>query len=57
MAAIRKGRLGEAAELAGVQERASVGALAHSFPPERYPFRVVPFPPHPLDVGYTRELE
>jgi len=38
MAAIRKGRLGEAAELAKVQERASVGALAHIFPPERYPY-------------------
>jgi GNAT superfamily N-acetyltransferase len=28
----------EAAELAGIQERASIGALAHVFPPERYPF-------------------
>jgi hypothetical protein len=34
MAAIREARLGKTAELAGVQERASLGALAHIFPPE-----------------------
>src|SRR5918999_5314536 len=38
MVAIREARGGEAAELAGIQERASVNALAHIFPPREYPF-------------------
>jgi GNAT superfamily N-acetyltransferase len=38
MVTIREASLGEAAELAGVQERASVDALAHIFPPDRYPY-------------------
>jgi GNAT superfamily N-acetyltransferase len=35
---IREARLGEADLLAAVQERASVAALAHIFPPELYPY-------------------
>ena len=35
---IREARAEEGPILAGVQERASVAALAHIFPPERYPY-------------------
>ena len=35
---IREARAGEGPILAGVQERASVAALAHIFPPEQYPY-------------------
>jgi GNAT superfamily N-acetyltransferase len=38
MTDIREARSEEGPILAGVQERASVAALAHIFPPERYPF-------------------
>lgn len=38
MPKIREARDAEAAELAAIQERASVAALAHIFPPERYAF-------------------
>jgi len=35
---IREARVGEGPILATVQERASVAALAHIFPPEQYPY-------------------
>jgi GNAT superfamily N-acetyltransferase len=38
MVTIREASPGAAAELAGIQERASINALAHVFPPERYPY-------------------
>jgi GNAT superfamily N-acetyltransferase len=38
MVTIRDASVGEAAQLAGVQERASMGALVHIFPPDRYPY-------------------
>jgi GNAT superfamily N-acetyltransferase len=38
MTALREARTTEASVLAGVQEIASVAALAHVFPPERYPY-------------------
>ena len=38
MTEIREARADEGPILAGVQERASVAALAHIFPPERYPY-------------------
>jgi GNAT superfamily N-acetyltransferase len=110
MATIRDASVGSAAGLAGIQERASVAALAHIFRAGSYVdfgywatwigsalrdwalghirilgttrchvwvleentaarrfyerrrwrengrTRAVPYPPHPLDVGYTREL-
>ena len=70
---MRNARATEATLLAELQERASVAAFPHVFPPERFPFprgavherrgwrengqtRVVPFPPNPLDVGYTLDF-
>lgn len=38
MSALRGARDTEATLLAGLQERASVAAFAHVFPPERFPF-------------------
>jgi GNAT superfamily N-acetyltransferase len=38
MTALRGARPTEATLLAGLQERASVAAFAHVFPPDRYPF-------------------
>jgi GNAT superfamily N-acetyltransferase len=38
MTALREARLDEATLLATLQERASLAALAHIFPPKRYPF-------------------
>ena len=38
MTEIREARADEGPILAGVQERASVAALAHIFPPEQYPY-------------------
>jgi putative acetyltransferase len=38
MSALRDARATEATLLAALQERASVAAFAHVFPPERYPF-------------------
>jgi GNAT superfamily N-acetyltransferase len=37
---IREARLDEAETLAAIQREASLAALAHIFPPERYPFPV-----------------
>jgi GNAT superfamily N-acetyltransferase len=38
MVTIREASPAAAAELAGIQERASISALAHVFPPQRYPY-------------------
>ena len=46
---IREARPGEARQLADVQERASLAALGHIFPPELYPY--------PTDAIRTRWIE